>query len=566
MLGATLAGRAFHRWRAALPHVAVVLLGLLCAVVETYPLVRQLGDHLPGTADLHDPASFVWNNWWIRHALVDLHQKPYFTRYLLVPFPLDLRLHTFGLLYGLASIPILPLVGPIALSNLQIFATAALNAYAVFLLIRKWSGRTDVAVVCGGALASAQAVTFHFLSGRPCCSAIWPVALGLLFLARLIEDPRSRNGLAFGASLVVMLMVDQQMSIFGGLLFTVYLAGIAATRPALFQRRALWIQAALVLAVIAYPVRLLFVRPYLQTPGYTVPGPDEAIRYSAPFTHLFLRAGFWRAYGLLLGVGMFAGLIELASRRRDRRVVFGVLCALLGLALTWGPVVPGTHIPLPFGLVRHIPGLSMFRAPYRFQIVAAFGMTLALAGLLGRWLPQLPSARRCQAIVGVLLFVIVAEAIAHRAVVGFQTHAIRIDPIYETIARMPGDFVVLEVPLGVRCGTDLIGRGDDFMLFQTVHGKRMINEYLSRVPLVALDYYRTSPAFMFLGGERPPPGDIAADLDARIRDLDVGVVVVHPEELTGDRLTAILALLRQRQDLEPIATDGTAMLAFRVRH
>jgi hypothetical protein len=164
-----------------------------------------------------------------------------------------------------------------------------------------------------------------------------------------------------------------------------------------------------------------------------------------------------------------------------------------------------------------------------------------------------------------LVLTVVADAFAHRGAFGFPTHVIRVDPVYDAIARMPGDFVLLEVPLGVRCGTDVIGRGDDFMLFQTVHGKRMINGYPSRVPLVALAYYRKSPAFMFLAGEQPPAGDIAADLDARLRELNVGVIVVHPGELPAERLTAILALLRQRQDLEPIAVAGTATLAFRVK-
>lgn len=58
----------------------------------------------------------------------------------------------------------------------------------------------------------------------------------------------------------------------------------------------------------------------------------------------------------------------------------------------------------------------------------------------------------------------VGDAVARRAVIGFQTHQIVADPIYESVAQIPGDFVLLEVPVGVRCGTDVIGRGDDLML------------------------------------------------------------------------------------------------------
>lgn len=84
-------------------------------------------------------------------------------------------------------------------------------------------------------------------------------------------------------------------------------------------------------------------------------------------------------------------------------------------------------------------------------------------------------------------------------------------------------------PVGVRTGTDRIGPGEALSFHQPIHRKRLINGSTSRLPLAALEYYRASPSIMFLAGEPPPPGDLAADLQRRLRELRVGYVIVHPE-------------------------------------
>jgi hypothetical protein len=54
--------------------------------------------------------------------------------------------------------------------------------------------------------------------------------------------------------------------------------------------------------------------------------------------------------------------------------------------------------------------------------------------------------------------------------------------IYQYIAETPGDVRVLELPSGVRDGTRSVGNfSARTQFFQTVHGKRLIGGYLSRV-------------------------------------------------------------------------------------
>jgi len=54
-------------------HLIVLSLYLILTLVLTYPLVMQFGDHVPGTTTWSmDEYGYVWNNWWLRHAVFDL--------------------------------------------------------------------------------------------------------------------------------------------------------------------------------------------------------------------------------------------------------------------------------------------------------------------------------------------------------------------------------------------------------------------------------------------------------------------------------------------------------------
>jgi len=224
--------------------------------------------------------------------------------------------------------------------------------------------------------------------------------------------------------------------------------------------------------------------------------------------------------------------------------------------------VSGTRIPLPFMLLRKLPTMAQFRAPYRFQIPAAIGLCVALGVVVAHLMEGLGPGRGRRLFAGALALVI-GDLIIQRAVSGFPMQTMTHEPLYETIHRDPRDILILEVPVGVRTGTDRIGPGEALGFHQPVHQKRLINGSTSRLPLAALEYYRSSPIIMFLAGETPPPGDLAADLQRRLKDLKVGYVIVHPAMLEPNRLKGIVDLLGAAPNLVHMeATPG--LIAFRV--
>ena len=156
-----------------------------------------------------------------------------------------------------------------------------------------------------------------------------------------------------------------------------------------------------------------------------------------------------------------------------------------------------------------------------------------------------------------------ADVVLYRVAHPVLVQSMPVQPVYAQIAQDLRDVVVLEVPVGVRTGTDRIGDGEIFTFYQPTHGKRLINGFAARGPLEALAYYRGSPALMFLAHEPAPAGDLVADLRRQLHELGVGYIVIHADRMDARWRAQTLALFQQLDGLEPIATERSDTIAFR---
>lgn len=538
-------------------HAAVLAAYAAVAVIYTFPLLAKFGSYFPGGKDDKDVFGFIWNNWWVYHAITNLHVKPYLTNYIYQPHQIDLRLHTFGFLYALLSLPAIPVLGPVGVLDAQVLLTIVLNGYCAFRLGRYLTGDGAIGFISGLLVASTPAINFHLDVGRASCAALWPAICVLYFSLRLLDDPAPLVVAGLAAAAAATLMADQQIALFCAFWMVVVAVYAVKERRAALANPRFWRGAVVVAFVTAVPAYLLYYRPLTRDLGYTVPGDIEAYNYSMTLRYLLDPAFAWRMYGLLVLVGLIAALFLV---RREPRSWPWSLGALAFIILTLGPVVHGTTIPLPFALIRKLPSLEHFRTPYRFQIPAALGMALAAGFVLGRVVRAFPARRRL--VLAAVASVAIADVVAHRVAAGFAITTMPREPVYAQIAKDPRDCLVLEVPLGVRTGIDRVGPGEELSFYQPVHQKRLINGFAARVPWEALEYYRRSPALMLLAGENPPPGDIEVDFQHRLRELRVGYVVIHSGLVTREQLQEVLGLITRTGQFEPLSTSGTT-IAFR---
>ncbi|MGD9404557.1 MAG: hypothetical protein PVH95_05345, partial [Anaerolineae bacterium] len=88
--------RILHR--RALTHILVVVAYLLLALVATWPLVRYLSTHVPGSETwAFDEYTFIWNTWWFRYSLFDLGQNPLYSAHTFYPLGISLAFYTYNL-------------------------------------------------------------------------------------------------------------------------------------------------------------------------------------------------------------------------------------------------------------------------------------------------------------------------------------------------------------------------------------------------------------------------------------------------------------------------------------
>src|SRR4051812_44015102 len=76
--------------------------GVLTAVA-TYPLILRARTSVPLGGDIW---MYLWNIWWVKRAVVDLHVSPFFTRDLYFPYGANLYFHTLNLLPNVLAIPV----------------------------------------------------------------------------------------------------------------------------------------------------------------------------------------------------------------------------------------------------------------------------------------------------------------------------------------------------------------------------------------------------------------------------------------------------------------------------
>ena len=104
----------------------------------------------------------LWNDYWTRTALLSGH-NPFFTNYIYYPTGVSLRFHTLHPITGLFAVPLWPIFGPVASTNLFFLISLALTCFFSYLLINELV-RNPLAAFAGAALFTCAYANGH-LSG-----------------------------------------------------------------------------------------------------------------------------------------------------------------------------------------------------------------------------------------------------------------------------------------------------------------------------------------------------------------------------------------------------------------
>jgi hypothetical protein len=253
---------------------------------------------------------------------------------------------------------------------------------------------------------------------------------------------------------------------------------------------------------------------------------------------------------ILVAVGWF----------RFRPPAYWAALALVSASLAVGPFVSVggvlTYVPTPWTLLRYAPVLGSARAPARFMAVVMVAVAVVFALALQAIRERVSPRARGWVFAGVSAVLLFELLPAPRAL---QTA--RVPAFYHRIAADPRDVRVLELPFGVRDGLSSVG---DFsassQFYQTVHQKRLIGGYLSRVSRRRVAEIRHRPilsALIDLSEGRDLAPGIEQVLRERgpefVRRARIGYVVVDRTRASPRLVNFAIDILR----LEKIESSAT---------
>ena len=223
-------------------------------------------------------------------------------------------------------------------------------------------------------------------------------------------------------------------------------------------------------------------------------------------------------------------------------LVFGVLCLgpLLQINGRYrfsldGLLPEGVTVPLPFTLLHFIPFIDANRAPNRNSVIlmlalavlAAWGAAWLLGQIAngkwqmanGKWQFRNLQSAICNLPLLVYLStcLLAALILAEHLALPLPTTNARVPEIYSQIAAEPGDFSIMQLPLGWRNSFGVLGSEQtQLQYFQTIHGKPMIGGNISRAPDFKMAYFGRIPLFKALT-DLEMYREVSAETDAAAR-------------------------------------------------
>src|SRR5512134_372769 len=117
----------------SLSHALAICWFCVLAIASSYPLILNLGTHIPG-AGAGDNVAFLWNFWWFRYALAEPGAAFFFTDHLFAPFGTSLVLHTHTALQAMAGATFFSGASVVHAHNLLLLAGLAANGVLTYAL------------------------------------------------------------------------------------------------------------------------------------------------------------------------------------------------------------------------------------------------------------------------------------------------------------------------------------------------------------------------------------------------------------------------------------------------
>lgn len=550
-------------------RIGIVLLYTLVALIALNALMANFTTAMPGVVklaptDAIQPSEFdifYWNLWWVKHAVFELHVSPLYTNYVIYPFTSPLAGHTLALWWGLVTAPLQDLIGLTPTFNLVMVLAFVLAATGMYAFARRHVKAQGVAVLAGLMFAFTPAMLHRASLGHLDKLSIFWLPLVLLLWDKTIEARRWPWALVTGIAIWFAWLTDFQQAMWALLLlgpYVIYTGFVRAEKPpALGAIRLVAVAAgALIIPSLCAPLPQLLAANQLNYPPARL---EDTAYFAFPLQNLLLGSDNGDfSIGQLLPI---LTVLSLPFSRRDGRRWLWLIIAVGGLLFALGPYVDvnGARLELPYALVHRLLG-NQYRTPMRFMTPAVLALTMLIAltlDQLGERFKWDGVRRRAVLMTLGILFVFdykLAEPFPITIMPDYQA--------YHDIAQAPGNFVVLEVPIGVRSGFAIVGRGETLQYYAPIHQRPIPSGYLSRLPAEVTDTFYFDPLLgaLSLSQALPPQAELDAQLGELIRRWHIGYVILHTDLLEAGRVRSFQRMLDRQPALVRVGGEGPLII------
>lgn len=512
-------------------EAAVVAACVLTAVVQTWPLVTVMGTRICG--DMGDPYQSLWGMRAFRDALA-AGRNPFFTDRLYHPTGTTLVFQAFDIPSALLVAPLWGRLPEVAIYNVAVLVAMSLAAYGMCRLLRELTG-DDVVALAGGVLYASVPYHLAHLSAHLYYVSTWGIPLYVLHLLRVARGVDvGRNGVLAGLFLALASLASWYHLVFSAVITpAVLVSGRVATRATVLSRGRVRgaIALAATFAVVAGPllVAVIATQSRVELAGRHDPTVFSADLQSFVYPNAVQRAaggkdGAWARWtGNRVENANYVGfavlVLALIGAWRDRLARGFLAVAIAAAVLSLGPFLhvagKASEMRLPYWYLEHVvPVFKITGMPVRFGFVMYFGLVVAAAlGLVGvrAWCGRAARGAGVAVVVAA-----VAVAIGEYWSKPLMTWAYPVPAPMRAWAADPSRFAVLDVWDYYRP-----------MWHATIHGKPMVDGYLSRTPKPLLQAIYRDPVLRAIkyGGDqtrirRPAPNvDVAWHDNAPDDDL-----------------------------------------------
>jgi hypothetical protein len=552
-------------------HGAVLALFAVLTGIMVTPLVRHPATLTAGWEG--DNLFCIRQFWWVKRAILDLHQLPFFDPSTYYPVGHNVA---NGELFPATSVPAIPMTalwGPVVAYNVTLLFTFVMTGFGTYLWVSRLTGSVEGGIVAG-VIAAFLPYRFAHLPGHLHMVSTHWVPWSLYAVDRFLDRKSLARGVAVGVTFALVALSSWYYAYSIGLMLPLY--ALVRSRPWREHWTKEWWRGLLAAGSTASVLILPFLGPYLRlrSAGGLTRSFDQMEVWSINFYDFFLpnrlnplwadfmlrtfpqEAQQWVERGVSLGyTAILLAAVAVLARRRPRVLQAAIVVAVVSFLISLGPTLHSDdrQILVPVSLsvaalvaksIGVFPSLALVQAqilaeravmiplPAMFmfvfvpltsgmRVMARFGvwtglMTAALAGAgarmaVGEIRRRAPGHRWASsvAVVGVCALVL-AESRSDVPTIPLEPR-----PADVWLAQHPGGAVV-ELPL-----EQTLRSVQDY--YKTVHGHPTVFGPIGDGFIPPLLWERRAPLLDF-----PSSASIAA-----LRDWKVAYVLFTPSRIPG---------------------------------